>query len=333
MKAWFIARYGKARPLTLGDAAEPEPGPGEVLVAIEAAGLNQLDLKVRGGELKAVLPYKLPLIAGFDLAGIVLRTGAEAGPWRPGDAVIACAATTRPGTLTERIAIDHRLLAARPANIPAEDAAGLPLVALTAWQALVELGQMKPGQKVMIEAGSGGVGTIAIQLAKHLGLHVATTCRARNAELVRALGADEIIDYTTQDFSTVLRGYDMMLHSQGAGTLDRGLSILKPGGLLVSINGTPDLEFARDHGRNAVFRLAIRLISSRLRRKVRRMGLRYRFLFMRADGAQLTELARLFEQGALRPVTDRVVPFDQAAAAMDYLASGRARGKVVVKAA
>lgn len=331
MRAWFFDRYGKTTPFRMGEALVPQAAKGQVVVVVHACALNVLDLKVRDGALKAVLPHALPLTPGYDLAGIIESCGPGVSGWKVGDAVIACTGARNPGALAERVAIDAALLAPAPRGTDMADAAGLPVAALTAWQALVELGNIGPDAKVFVEAGSGGVGTLAIQLAKHLGAYVATTCSAGNADLVRSLGADQIIDYRSQDYGAMLSDFDLVLHSQDAASLDKGLRILKSGGLLVSINGTPDIEFARDYGQNLLFRVILRAIGIGIRHRARRLGVRYRFLFMRADGAQLTEISRLVSEGVLRPVTDSRFPFDKAEKALARLASGRARGKIVVE--
>jgi alcohol dehydrogenase len=213
-----------------------------------------------------------------------------------------------------------------------EEAASIPLVGLTAWQALVERAQLKRGQKVFIQAGSGGVGTFAIQLAKHLGASVATTTSTANVALVKRLGADVVVDYKTQDFEEVLRDYDVVLNSQDDKTLDKSLRVLKRGGKLISISGPPDPEFGEQIGAPGFVRLVMRLLSAGVRRKARRLGLGYGFLFMKANGDQLHEIASLIEEGAVRPVIDKVFPFESTNGALDYVESGRAKGKVVIKA-
>lgn len=331
MKAFILDRYGKGAALRPGNVPDPEPGDTDVLVRIHAAGLNVLDLKIRTGEFRPILPYRPPYIPGHDLAGTVVRVGAGVRRFKPGDEVYARVRDGRIGTLAEYIAADEADMALKPANLTMEAASGIPLVALTVWQALVEVGKLQKGQKVLIQAGSGGVGTIAIQLAKHLGATVATTCSARNADLVRDLGADVVIDYKARDFEKELSGYDLVLHSQDSETLEKSLRILRPGGLLVSLSGPPDPDFAKALGLNVVLRLILMLLSLRTRNAARRLGVRYAFLFMRADGAQLGEITKLIEADAIRPVIDRIFPFAEANEALGFLDTGRARGKVVVR--
>lgn len=330
MKAFILDRYGKKQALRLGEMPEPAPGPDDVLVAVEAAGLNLLDSKIRDGAFKQILPYKPPLVLGHDLAGTVVAVGANVRRFKPGDAVYARPRDGRIGTFAERIAVGQADLAPKPANLSMADAASIPLVGLTAWQALVERAQIKPGQKLLIHAGSGGVGTFAIQLAKHFGVTVATTASATNAAMVKALGADVVIDYRSQKFEDELSGYDVVLASLDAATLEKSLKVLKPGGKLISLSGPPDPAFARAQGLNVVLRLVVRLLSAGVRRKAKRAGVDYSFLFMRAEGEQLGAIAKLIEEGTIRPVVDRVFPFAQLNEALAYIETGRAKGKVVV---
>jgi NADPH:quinone reductase-like Zn-dependent oxidoreductase len=330
MKAFILDRYGKTQALRMGEMPAPSTGPNDVLVRIEAASLNLLDAKIRDGAFKPILPYKPPLVLGHDLAGKVVAVGNRVSRFREGDAVYARPRDGRIGTFAEMIAVNESDLALMPTDLSMTEAASLPLVALTAWQALVEHGQVKRGQKVLIHAGSGGVGTIAIQLAKHLGATVATTTSAANAEMVRKLGADIVIDYRSQRFEDEISGYDLVLNSQDADTLERSLKVLKPGGKLISISGPPDPAFAKAQGLNIVLKLLLRLLSSGIRRKAKQRGVEYSFLFMRADGAQLGRIAELVETGAIRPVIDRVYPFGQLNEAFAHIETGRAKGKVVV---
>jgi len=330
MKAFVLCRYGKKRELRLTDVPAPDLRDDEVLVQVHAASVNQLDSKIRDGEFKLILPYRLPLILGHDVAGEVVKVGAHVQQFKPGDKVYARPDDFRIGTFAEFVAVKASSLAPKPKNLTMEEAASIPLVALTAWQALVEKANLKKGHKVFIQAGSGGVGTFAVQLAKHLGATVATTTSAGNAALVKSLGADVIVDYKTQDFEGVLHDYDVVLNSQDAKTLEKSLSVLKPGGKLISISGPPDPAFGKQIGAPAFVRLAMRLLSSRVRRNAMRRGVDYSFLFMKASGSQLREITRLFEAGVVRPVIDRVFPFESTNEALAYVEAGRAKGKVVI---
>src|SRR4051794_9586113 len=304
MKAFVVDKYKKKGALRLANVSEPELRDDDVLVRVHASAVNVLDSKVRDGEFKLILSYRPPFILGHDVAGTIVRVGRNAGRFKAGDEVYARPRDHRIGTFAEFIAIDEADVALKPKNLSMTDAASIPLVGLTAWQALVEVGKVKRGQKVFIQAGSGGVGTFAIQLAKHLGATVATTTSATNAELVKSLGADVVIDYNTQDFEKVLSSYDLVLNSQDAKTLGKSLAVLKPGGKLVSISGPPDPAFAEQRAMNLVLKLVTRLLSFGIRRKSRRRGISYSFLFMTANGGQLAKISALIEAGVIRPVID-----------------------------
>ncbi|AVR96275.1 NADP-dependent oxidoreductase [Pseudoduganella armeniaca] len=333
MKAFIIDRYGKRQAGRIADVPQPTPGEHDVLVRIHAASVNVLDNKIKSGAFKPILPYRLPLILGNDCAGTVVQVGARVTRFQPGDEVYARPDDDRIGTFADFIAVKESALARKPRNVGMREAAALPLVALTAWQVLVETARVKKGQKVFIQAGSGGVGTVAIQLAKHLGAHVATTTGTANLEWVKALGADIVIDYQRQDFAAELRDYDVVLSSQGGAELARSVQVLKPGGRLISISGPPTPQFARERGLAWPLRQVMRLLSLGIRRKARQRGVDYSFVFMRADGAQLAQIAELVEAGVIRPVVDRVFPLDAAAQALAYVEQGRAKGKVVVDVA
>ncbi|MGX1163069.1 NADPH:quinone reductase-like Zn-dependent oxidoreductase [Arthrobacter sp. SLBN-100] len=328
MRAFVVTKYRE--PLREADVPEPIVGDGDVLVQVQAAGLNQLDEKIRLGEFKQILPYKLQLILGNDVAGTVLQVGAKVRGFKPGDEVYGRPDKDRIGTFAERIAVAEEDLALKPASASMEEAGSLPLVALTAWQALIDRGNVRPGQKVLIHAGAGGVGSIAIQLAKHLGATVATTASSSNAGFVRDLGADIMIDYRTQDFEQFLSGYDLVLDSLGGENLEKSLRILKPGGKAIGISGPPDPAFARKAGLNPALRLAIALLSSKTRRQARKLGVSYEFLFMHASGDQLRQISALVDDGVLRPTVGRVFSFDQTPEALQSLAAGSIRGKAVV---
>ena len=328
MRAFVIKEY--KGPLQESNVPEPTVGERDVLVRVQAAGLNVLDEKIRAGEFKQILPYALPLIPGNDVAGTVIRVGSKVRAFKPGDEVYARPHQDRIGTFAERIAVDEADLALKPASITMEEAGSLPLVALTAWQALVERGHVQPGQKVLIHAGAGGVGSIAIQLAKHLGATVATTASAGNLDFVRELGADIAIDYRSQDFEQLLGGYDLVLDSLGGENLKKSLRVLKPGGKAIGIVGPPDPAFAREAGMNPVVRLAIAALSAGIRRQAKKLGVSYEFLFMRASGDQLRQITALIDDGALRPIVGRVFPFGQTIEALQGLEKGGIRGKAVI---
>jgi len=331
MKAFITDRYSKQDPMRLGEMPEPGLGDDDVLIEVHAAGLNQLDSKIKSGEFKLILPYRMPLVLGHDVAGVVSRVGSRVQQFKAGDEVYSRAPDHRIGTLAQFIAVNESAVARKPASLSMEEAASIPLVGLTVWQALVEKANLKNGQKVFIQAGSGGVGTFAIQLAKHLGAIVATTTSTANVDWVRRLGADIVIDYRKQDFESILHGYDVVLNSQDGKTLEKSLRILKPGGQLISISGPPDPAFAADIGARGFVKLILRLLSSGVRRRAKRLGVDYSFLFMKASGGQLREITPLIDAGAIRPVVDKVFPFESTNEAMAYVEAGRAKGKVVIK--
>lgn len=329
MRAFGITRYGA--PLAETEVPTPRVGNHDVRVRVEAAGVNHLDALIARGEFRQILPYRLPLTLGHDVAGVVEAVGPAVTRFSVGDEVFSRPSDMRIGAFAEQITIAENDVALRPAGLSAAEAAALPLVALTAWQALVERAGVTAGSRVLIHGGSGGFGSIAIQLARHLGAHVATTASAANADWLRGLGADEVVDHRTQSFDDELSDFDLVVDGVGGDNLRRSLRVLRPGGRLISLAGPPDPTFARVQGVNPILRLAIRALSSRVRRRARNLGIDYSFLWMRADGRQLAEIASLVESGALRPVVDRVLPFDETPLALAALEGGGLRGKVVIR--
>ncbi len=331
MKAFVLDRYGKNQRLRAADVPEPEPRDDEVVIQVHATAVNLLDAKLRNGEFKLILPYRVPFVLGHDVAGVVVRVGPQVRQFKVGDEVYARPDDFRIGTFAELVAVKADSVAIKPRNITMEEAASIPLVGLTAWQALVEKAQLRRGQKVFIQAGSGGVGTFAIQLAKHLGATVATTASAGNTHLVKSLGADVVIDYKKDDFEARLSDFDVVLNSQDGKTLMKSLKVLKPGGHLISISGPPDPPFAQDIKAPWLVRQVMRVLSFGARRQAQRLQVGYAFLFMKASGSQLRQITSLIESGAIRPMVDKVFPFESTNDALAYVASGRAKGKVVIK--
>ena len=331
MKVFVADRYGKQERLRAADVPEPDVGDNDVLIQVHATAVNQLDSKLRNGEFKLILPYRPPFILGHDVAGVVVRVGPRVRQFKVGDEVYARPDDFRIGTFAELIAVKEDSVAIKPKNITMEEAASIPLVGLTAWQALVEKARLKKGQKVFIQAGSGGVGTFAIQLAKHLGATVATTTSAGNMALVKRLGADVVIDYKQDAFEERLNGYDVVLNSQDGKTLAKSLGVLQAGGHLISISGPPDPQFAEDTKAPWLVKQVMRALSRGTRRQAQRLKVSYTFLFMKASGSQLRQITPLIESGAIRPVIDKVFPFESTNEAMAYVESGRAKGKVVIK--
>lgn len=331
MKAAFIRRYGGNAVVELGELPAPQAGPGELLVEVHAASVNPVDFKIRDGMLKMIIPFGFPLILGNDLSGVVKAVGAGVTRFAPGDAVFARMDKRRIGAFAEFAVVAEADAAAKPANLTHIEAAAVPLAGLTAWQALFEIGGLKAGQKVLIHAGSGGVGSFAIQLARHAGATVATTVGARNADLARRLGADIVIDYRTQRFEEVVSGQDLVFDTQAGDIRHRSFAVLKRGGVLVSIAGKPDSRLARQWGLNPLLGVLLDFLARKTLRLAKRHGVRYEYLFMHPSGEQLAQLGRLLEAGSVRPVVDKVFPLEQVREALAYSEAGHATGKVVVE--
>jgi NADPH:quinone reductase-like Zn-dependent oxidoreductase len=327
MKAFVVDKYGKDG-LCAAEVPNPTVRPRDVLVRVCAASINPLDKLVRDGEFKLLLRYKRPFVLGHDVAGVVTQVGPDV-EFRVGDEVYARPRDLRIGAFAEYIAIDHEDVALKPRSLTMVEAAAVPLVALAAWQALVTFAQVKPGQRVLIHAGAGGLGSTVIQLARHLGAHVTTTANGRDEEKLHDLGAHEVIDYTKTDFANVLSDYDFVLDSLGGENLTKSLGVLKPGGLAMSVVGPPDAAFAEQVGLS-LLKPIMALMSRKIRIAAKKRGVRYAFFFMRANGAQLRTLANLYDDGALRPVVDRTFPFDETLDALAFVEQGRAKGKIVV---
>lgn len=304
MKAAIIKDY--ATDVIIGDVDKPKLNPDSVLVEVHAASLNPIDNIVRAGYLKDMIPVSFPYVMGYDVSGIVTETGANVTKVKVGDAVYARPNQDDAGSLAEFARIKESELALKPESISHAEAASIPLAGLTAWQALVDKAGLKAGQKILIHAGSGGVGTLAIQIAKHIGAHVVTTTSAKNADLVRSLGADEVIDYKTQKFEDVVSDYDVVFDMMGDDTMARSFGVLKKGGILVSIKGQDTDNLAEKH------------------------GVRFEWFFMSPSGEQLTQLGGLIEKGIVKPVIDSSYKLTEVSAAYDKLADGHAVGKIVV---
>jgi len=331
MKAYSISKYSKTSKLNLVELPVPDIKENEVLVEIHAAGVNLLDAKIKTGEFKLILPYKMPFVLGHDVAGIITKVGKNVKKFKVGDEIYSRPADFHIGTFAQYIAINEKDVALKPKNLTMEEAASIPLVGLTAWQALIENTDLQKGQKVFIQAGSGGVGTFAIQLAKHLGAFVATTASAKSFDLLKGLGADLLIDYKTQDFESLLKGYDVVLNSQDTKILEKSMKVLRPTGQLISISGPPTPEFADEISLPWYLKAVLSLISFGIRRKAKKRNIDFYFLFMKANGSQLEKIAKLIEADIIKPVVDKIFAFEQTNDAIAYVESGRAKGKVVIK--
>jgi NADPH:quinone reductase-like Zn-dependent oxidoreductase len=331
MKALIFKRYGRTDNITFADIPRPAPKPDEILVQVHAAGLNPIDCAIPKGTFKSMLQFQFPATLGSDLAGVVVEAGSRVTRLKPGDAVFASIFDLGTGTLAEFAVVPENAAAHKPANLDFVQAASIPMVGLTSWQALKERAKLQPGQKVFILAGSGGIGTFAIQLAKHLGAKVGTTTSTGNVALVQSLGADEVIDHKKQEFEEVLRDYDAVLGTVRGNAIEKSLRILKSGSAIISLVGPPDTAFARARGMNFFMVFVFGLLSRKIIRHARKRGVEYSFLFVHPDGRQLAEIGKLLEAGRIRPVIDKVFPFDQAKEALAYLEKGRAKGKIVVQ--
>lgn len=331
MKALILKRYGKRDSVTFADVPRPVPKPDEILVQVHAAGLNPIDTMIPKGTFKPILKFQLPATLGSDLAGVVVEIGSRVTRFKRGDPVFASIFDLGTGALAEFTVVPEYAAALKPANLDFVQAASIPMVGLTSWQALKERANLKPGQKVFIPAGSGGIGTFAIQLAKYLGAEVGTTTSTANVDLVRSLGADEVVDYKKQEFEDVLRDYDVVLNTLRGDELEKALRILNPNSTVVSLVGPPDAPFARGRGMNVFMVAVMGLLSRKIIRHAKKRRAAYSFLFVRPNGDQLAEIGGLLTAGRIRPVIDKVFPFAQAKEALAYLEQGRAKGKVVVQ--
>nr|WP_294839216.1 NADP-dependent oxidoreductase [uncultured Methylotenera sp.] len=331
MKALILKRYGKSDQLDFANIPRPTIKPDEMLVQVHAAGINPIDYMIPKRMFKAILKFKLPATMGSDLAGVVVEVGSLVTRFKPGDAVFASIFDLGTGALAEYAVVPESAAAIKPENLDFVQAASIPMVGLTSWQALKERAHIKPGQKVFIPAGSGGIGTFAIQLAKHLGAKVGTTTSTGNLDLVQRLGADEVIDYKKQEFEDVLQDYDVVLGTIRGDGIEKSLQILKPKSSVVSLIGPPDAAFARARGMNFLMKFIFGLISGKIIRQARKRGAEYSFLFLQPDGHQLAEIGKLLDAGHIVPVIDKIFPFEQTKDALTYLEEGRAKGKVVIK--
>ena len=331
MKALTFKRYGKSPEIGFAELPRPTLRPDELLVQVHAASVNPIDNMIPTGIFKAVLRFDLPATLGSDLAGVVTEVGSRVTRFKVGDAVFANIFDKGTGAIAELAVVPESAAALKPANLDFVQAASVPMVGLTSWQALKERMQLQAGQKIFIPAGSGGIGTFAIQLARHLGATVGTTTSTGNVELVQSLGAGEVVDYRKQAFETVLRDYDAVLGTVKGDSVEKSIGILKPHGKIVSLVGPLDPAFARHRRLNFVLRMVFMLMSRKIMRMATQRDIDYAFLFVRPDGDQLAQIGQLLEAQRIRPVIDKVFSFEQAKEALEYLAQGRSKGKVVVQ--
>lgn len=330
MRAMIINSYGKV-PMHLEEMPMPEVGEYEVLAEIHAASINPVDFKIRDGELKLLVKYKMPLILGNDFSGVVAKVGAKVTRFEVGDEIYARPRKSKIGTFAEYIAIHEDDIALKPKNLSFEEAASIPLVGLTSYQALKDIMQLQKGQKILIQAGAAGVGTFAIQLAKILGATVATTASEAGANLVRSLGADEIINYKTENFEEVLKNYDAVFDTLGSEVLEKSFEVIKSGGKLVSVSGLPNARFGKEYGSGFLKTMLFSVASHKLTKLEKKHNVQYTFLFMKQSGEQLRIITNYIETGKIKPIIDRVFLFENAQNAVEYVETGRAKGKVILK--
>lgn len=325
-----IHGYGDPSVFTVEPVSRPPLGPRDVRIAVHASSVNPVDFKIRAGGQRGVIWLTFPHVLGMDVSGVVVEVGARVNDFAPGDEVFSSPSHRRMGCYAEEVVVRADEVAKKPASLTHAEAAALPLVGLTAWDALVGAAKLRAGQSVLVQAGAGGVGHVAIQLAKHLGARVFATCSQRNVEWVRSLGADVVIDYGREDYREVARGCDVVLDSLGGEHLDGAIATVRRGGRVVCI--TPGLPEYTERCGPALGLVAFggnmaqRILSARLSR-----GVSVQLVTRAASGGNLAELARLVDEGALRPVIDRVYPLAEVAEAHRYLETGRARGKVVLE--
>lgn len=333
MRAIQLIRYGTSNDvLKLNDVKIPDPAEGELRIKVKAAALNPVDYRIRNGDLKLVMKYSMPHGVGFDVAGIVDKLGSGVGNVKVGDAVYGRIDDTLMGAVAEYCLARQDDVAPKPDGISFEEAAAVPLVSLTSWQSIIEpiRGRaMKPGDRVLIHAGAGGVGTSAIQLAKIHGAEVWTTTSTGNLDLVSGLGADHPVDYKTSDYREVCKDLDIVFDTLGGKTSQESLNCLKPGGRLVSISGLPTREFAREKGLSGIFQFLIGMASRKITVPAGKLGISYDFVGMTPSADQLKIISGHIEQGKFKPVIDSIYKMEDFTSAYERQQSGRARGKVI----
>lgn len=329
MRAALIKEYGPSDVLKIEDIPRPEPGPKDVLIEVHATSVNPVDWKIRSGKQRGAIRYKLPVVLGMDVSGVVVEVGSQVTQFKPGDEVYSSPTHKRQGTYAEYVCIEESAVALKPKNITHEEAASIPLVGLTAWEAIVTKGKLQPGQKVLIQAGAGGVGSFAIQLAKAMGGYVITTCSTRNVEKVKALGADQVVDYTQENFEDVLKDIDLVVEMLGHDVQFRSRQVLRRGGKISLLTASlpantdkygPNLGLLKTGWDLMTFKLGSSLLH----------GVSSYTIIRPCDGTALAKITDMIEEGTIRPVVDRVYPLEEISDAHQYSETGRAQGKIVV---
>lgn len=330
MKAMTIDNYGKVS-MCMVEVDTPEIGEYEVLAEIHAASVNPVDFKIRDGKVRMLLKYDMPLIMGNDFSGVVIKVGSKVSKFKEGDEIYGRPRKSKIGTFAEHIAIHEDDIARKPKNLSFEEAASIPLVGLTTYQAFYEELKLQKEQRILIHAGAGGIGTFAIQLAKLMGVTVITTASEKGLELVSSLGADEIINYRTENFEEVVKEVDAVFDTIGGETLEKSFQVVKDGGKIVSVSGKPNARFAKKYGLRMQKQLIFAMNSRNLILLEKKYNVDYSFLFMKPSGEQLNSITKYIENGLIKPVIDKIFPLDEAQKAIEYSESGRAKGKIIIR--
>ena len=325
MKALQLIKYGEIKDsLAFNDISKPNIQANDVLIEIKAAAINPIDKSIILGNLQSLLPIPIPSTLAYDVSGIVVATGYKVSNFEIGDLVYSRVPQEQMGTLAEYVAVTSSAVSKKPGNISFEEAASIPLAGLTALQSL-EYAGIKENDKVLIHAGSGGVGSFAIQYAKTKGAYVYTTTSTTNVQWVKALGADRVIDYKTEDYKSIVKDADIVFDTLGQNYTAEAFEVVKLGGKVVSVVGPLDEDSAKMFGM-ADYKLPedIATLSSV-------KGASYKFIFMHPNGAHLEAIKSLIEDEKIKPIIDTIYPFSESIDAFSHLASGRAKGKIVIK--
>jgi 2-desacetyl-2-hydroxyethyl bacteriochlorophyllide A dehydrogenase len=332
MKAAVCTQYGKTKDVVeIMDVDKPQVNSNDVLIEVHSASVNPIDYKVQKGMLKSVQKLSFPFIMGYDVSGVVIEAGNNTKQFKVGDEVFSRVDSQRFGTFAEYIAVDEKFVACKPGNVTHSEAASVPLVALTSWQCMFDVAGLKSGQKILIHAGSGGIGTVAIQIAKSVGAEVATTTSTKNVALVKSLGADVIVDYTKEHFEDVLKDYDVVFETLGGENQVKSFSVLKDGGFLTSIVGIPSANWAKSQNLPFFMPMVFNFLNRKNRKLARQKNVGFEVVIMSASGEQLSKISNLISEEKLRPVLDKEFSLDQVKEALLYSQTRRAKGKITIK--
>ena len=332
MKSLMITKYGDINSsLEEQEIAKPALEENQILIKAYSSSFNPIDFKIVRGDFKAMGKVTFPIGTGRDVSGIIEEIGKNIKKFKKGDKVYSRVNESHVGTMAEYVVSNVNDTALIPSNLSFDESASIPLVGLTTYQALEDIAKLSKGEKILIHAGSGGIGTFAIQLAKHLGAHVTTTTSTKNISFVRDLGADKVIDYTSENYLDEGAVFDVVYDTLGGNyTLD-SFKVLKDGGRVVSIKGTVDNITAQQLGLNKFVQMILAFQGRKVFKTASKMNAMYRFLLMSPNGDQLKKIAKMYESGAIKPIIDKTYNFAEAIQALEYLSKGHARGKVIVK--